>query len=161
MARLFWGCKMKITSSGVFPDLLNKARLAYAPGIGGGWLQTAILPDGVHEILLEEFRFTWCNRLFIVPKAFVTDFASVPRFFHRILPQRGRYSPAAVAHDWLYWSGRLSRKQADKVLYDLARRLKVRWIDRQLLYWGVRLGGWVAWNAYREQQKRVDCEKVA
>lgn len=144
---------MKITCSGVYPQLLQSAKLAYAPGIGGGWLQTAILPDGIHEILLSEFRFTWQDRKFVVPEAFVTDFASVPRLFQRVLPQRGRYSPAAVAHDWLYWSGTLSKKDADLVLLDLAKRLGVGWVDRQMLYQGVRIGGFVAWNQYRKAEK--------
>ena len=39
--------------------------------------------------------------LIIVPAGYRTDFASIPRFFHRILPPAGRYGKAAVVHDWL------------------------------------------------------------
>jgi hypothetical protein len=36
-----------------------------------------------------------------VPVGYRTDFASIPRFFWRILPPAGRYGKAAVVHDWL------------------------------------------------------------
>lgn len=36
-----------------------------------------------------------------VPAGYRTDFASIPRFFHRLLPPAGRYGKAAVIHDWL------------------------------------------------------------
>ena len=36
-----------------------------------------------------------------VPAGYRTDFASVPRFFWRIFPPFGRYSRAAVVHDYL------------------------------------------------------------
>lgn len=144
-----------ITSSGISPELLDAAHEPYAPGIGeDGWLKTACLPDGVYEILLEDFTFESQGHAFTVPRGFVTDYASIPRFFHRILPQRGRYNPAAVAHDFLYWSGVLSKDDADEVLYDLSERLGVGWFDRHAIYRGVRIGGWVAWNKYRKAERR-------
>jgi len=36
-----------------------------------------------------------------VPAGYRTDFASIPRFFWRVLPPFGRYGKAAVIHDWL------------------------------------------------------------
>jgi hypothetical protein len=36
-----------------------------------------------------------------VDAGYDTDFASVPRFFWRILPPHGPYVPASVVHDWL------------------------------------------------------------
>ena len=38
---------------------------------------------------------------FVVPIAFVTDFASVPRFLHWLVSPYGAYTRAAVLHDWL------------------------------------------------------------
>ena len=37
----------------------------------------------------------------VVPEEYRTDFASIPRFFWRLLPPTGRYMRAAVVHDWL------------------------------------------------------------
>lgn len=138
----------EITCSGVRPDLLARARL------GQDNLTTVIgLPDGIHDILVEDWTFRWKGKKFIVPKGFVTDYASIPRLFSRILPQRGPYNRAALAHDWLYWSGILTKSEADHVLYDLADRFGVGFLDRQLLLRGVQLGGWVAWRMYRRMEK--------
>lgn len=38
---------------------------------------------------------------FVVPAAFVTDFATVPRFLHWLVSPYGAYTRAAVLHDWL------------------------------------------------------------
>lgn len=147
-----------IVNSGVYPELLKEMTAPYADGIGeDGWLQTAVLPDGVHEILLTAFPFDWNSRHFVIPRGFVTDYASVPRFFQRLLPQRGKYGPAAVAHDWLYWcrgvaragDTPLTKDQADHVLLDLSRRLGVGCIDRNMLFYGVQIGGKSTWDNYR------------
>ena len=37
-----------------------------------------------------------------VPKGFVTDGASIPRIFWVYLPRHGKYTKAAVVHDFLY-----------------------------------------------------------
>jgi len=51
-------------------------------------------------------RFTYYTELLPVteidvPAGYATDFASIPRFFWRILPPWGNYGKAAVVHDWL------------------------------------------------------------
>jgi hypothetical protein len=38
---------------------------------------------------------------FTVPVGFRTDFASVPRVAVWLIPRFGRYTPAAILHDWL------------------------------------------------------------
>ena len=42
------------------------------------------------------------NLTIIVPKGFITDLASVPRFFWRLFPPGGVYNEAAIIHDYLY-----------------------------------------------------------
>lgn len=78
-----------------------------------------------------------------VPAGFETDFASVPRVFWNILPPTGSYGKAAVIHDYLYripWLA--TRTQADAVLLEAMTFLKVGWWTRQVIYWGVRVGGY-------------------
>lgn len=146
---------LTLTSSGVFPEILEKIDQPYAEGIGEtGMLVTAVLPDGIHEILLRDFTVAWKNHVLFIPRGFVTDYASVPRFFQRLIPQRGKYSPAAVIHDFLYWTGIYSRAESDKIAFlELSRRLGVGFLDRVILYLGVRIGGWVAWRMYRKSKK--------
>lgn len=77
-----------------------------------------------------------------VPAGFETDFASVPQLFWNILPPTGSYGKAAVIHDFLYRTrGIATRAQADAVLLEAMTFLNVGWWTRQIIYWGVRLGG--------------------
>jgi Protein of unknown function (DUF1353) len=49
----------------------------------------------------------------VVPKGFVTDFASIPRPLWSLgLSPHGQYSRAAVIHDFLYWAQGCSRTQS-------------------------------------------------
>ena len=87
-----------------------------------------------------------------MPAGFETDFASVPRLFWRVVPPWGRYSPAAVVHDYLYHTGKVSRLAADRLFLELMAALGVPLWKRQIMYWAVRLGGWLAWNASRKRE---------
>jgi hypothetical protein len=87
-----------------------------------------------------------------VPTGFVTDFASIPRFFWRVIgaPAEGKYRLAAVVHDYLYRTpGICMRNQADSVLREAMVVSGCSAFDVHAIYWGVRLGGWLAWNANR------------
>ena len=86
------------------------------------------------------------QRTIIVPAGFVTDFASIQVLHNAFLfvlfalvSGYGNY--AATVHDWLYFGGQVSRKEADAVLYRALRAEGVaRW--RAWLFWaGVRIGG--------------------
>ena len=90
----------------------------------------------------------------VVPEGFATDFASVPRLLWRIAgPLDGL--EAAVFHDWLYATGRVLRKPADRMYYEVMRAKQIHplpaWRARAM-YRGVRLGGWVAWRKHRKAQ---------
>ena len=53
----------------------------------------------------------------VVPKGFVTDFASIPQPLWSLgLTPDGQYSRAAVVHDYLYWSQGCTRAQSDRLL---------------------------------------------
>jgi hypothetical protein len=85
-----------------------------------------------------------------VPEGFITDFASVPRAFWRIVPPFGVYIPAAVAHDYLYSTGEAPRKVADMVFVLVMERLGVpRW-KRWLMYRAVRMFGVAPWRRHRQ-----------
>jgi len=90
-----------------------------------------------------------------VPAGMITDLASTPRLLWPILPPTGSYAPAAILHDYLYLEGRLdgepiTRVRADRLFLAAMRALGVGWLIRRIVYWGVRIGGWVAWNAHRK-----------
>ena len=82
-----------------------------------------------------------------VPEGFETDFASVPRGLWNIFPPDGKYSRAAVLHDYLYNTKKRSRKECDKIFLEAMRVLKVPFLKRHLMYQAVRSFGWVPWKA--------------
>jgi hypothetical protein len=87
-----------------------------------------------------------------VPAGFVTDFASVPRVFWRLIPPWGRYGKATVIHDYCYRCRPCSRRRADRILLEAMRVLSVAWWKRTAIYLAVRAFGWIVWrkrgNAY-------------
>lgn len=82
-----------------------------------------------------------------VPAGFETDFASVPRWLWWLMPPLGRYSRAALVHDYLYQHhDAMSRFLADALFRELMFHLGVPAWKRLAMYWGVRLFGWLYWR---------------
>jgi len=116
--------------------------------------------DGETWQLLTSFRaISDSVGLIDVSAGFKTDFNSIPRALTNILP-REEYGEAAVLHDKLYRDAStgliaVTREQADAVhreflIWKGAPGWKVR-----LMFWGIRLGGWKPWNAYRAKAQAV------
>lgn len=106
--------------------------------------------DGSNWRLQEAFTYQSEHvGLISVPRGFVTDFASIPRFFWRILPPTGKYGKAAVVHDWLYRSKRVERKVADLVFLEAMTDLGVPAWQRNVMYAAVRALGWAAYGGGR------------
>jgi hypothetical protein len=87
-----------------------------------------------------------------VPADFVTDFASVPRLFWRLLPPTGMYGKAAVIHDYLYQTQDRSRADADRIFIEAMEVLGVSRVTRQAMYRAVRLCGWYPWQRYAQER---------
>ncbi len=112
-----------------------------------GPLRVEILSSGRSARLIQPYRVgTASGRIIEVPEGFETDFAAGPRFFWRIVPPWGRYSPAAVVHDYLYHSDKASRKEADGIFLELMAKLGVPLWKRYMMYGAVRLFGGFAKN---------------
>jgi hypothetical protein len=81
---------------------------------------------------------------FEVPVKQGTDFASVPRPFVWFLPRYGRYTKAAILHDYLcrvkVEAGELSRAEADGIFRQAMRTLDVPFLRRWIMWAAVRLG---------------------
>ena len=76
-----------------------------------------------------------------VPKGSKTDFASIPRIFWPILPPAGRYSKAAVVHDYCYRHGLFTREISDLIFLHAMEELDVAKWKRFVMFWAVRLFG--------------------
>lgn len=89
-------------------------------------------------------------KMFIVPEGFVTDFASVPRLPLAFLLTGDSAHEAAVVHDYLYYRGVVDRRTADAVFKEAAIASGEPAWKATMMHWGVRLGGWIAWNNHRQ-----------
>lgn len=77
-----------------------------------------------------------------VPAMFYTDLATIPRFIYPILDKADKIIVAAsVVHDYLYVSGELERKIADKILKEAMLISDSNKIIANLAYLSVRIFG--------------------
>jgi len=131
--------------------------------------------DGKKWKLLEPLRYhvgaPRSRESVYVPAEYLTDFASVPRGLWNIFPPTGPYGKAAVVHDYLYQHRRvivdsdpysrttfITRAQADAIFREAMQVLGVKWWPRVPVFLGVRVGGWLSWNRYREEERDVELE---
>lgn len=113
--------------------------------------------------LAQDFHYRTKYGVFIsVPEYFETDLASIPAIARPVMPKHGKYTWAAVVHDYLYRMGGVilttttgsaeereyfyTRKWADQVFYDALLEAGVDKTDARLMYWAVRIGGAFAWD---------------
>lgn len=85
-----------------------------------------------------------------VPVGFYTDFASVPRLgvIYALLGDMA-HEPAVI-HDWLYYSAIKTKEIADSVLLEAMEVIGLPVWRRYPIYWGVKFGGFAAWNKHRK-----------
>lgn len=94
------------------------------------------------------------NERIVVPKGFVTDFASIPPLFVLMgLTPQNQYSRAAVIHDYLYWSQGCTKDQADRLLVIAMKESRVGKSDEFVVYQGVKIGGGKAWEENKAERK--------
>jgi hypothetical protein len=115
------------------------------------------------------YRSSFLRRDILVPKGFTTDFASIPRFFHRLLPKNGEYDAAAVVHDWLYAKApevfpgadeSTMKMIADLVFLEAMKAIGVPWWKRTVMYEAVNWGGFMAWRGHRRNDEAELPEEV-
>ncbi len=108
------------------------------------------LSDGRTWVILRPFGYDVGNvgsgDTVKVKTGFMTDFASIPRLLWIFLPCWGKYGNAAVIHDWLYWAQKRSRKEADGIMLEGMKVLKVPCWQKYPIYMAVRLFGQMAWK---------------
>ena len=115
------------------------------------------IPDRDDRYTLLKEPLVWkvgrSGRTITVPAGFVSDYASIPPGVSIFLPKRGRYSRAAIVHDYLYWSQKCSRDQADNLMMIGMKETDVKSYQRWFIYTGVDWGGASAWKTNREARQ--------
>ena len=106
---------------------------------------------------LEDHTETWNGRTFTIPAGFESDGVSTPRFLWTTIspaihPQTIR---GGVDHDFVYreqpsgWT----RKDADRLFYDVIRADGFPLVRSKLAYAGLRMFGGKAWKENQELTK--------
>ena len=89
--------------------------------------------------LVEDFTVKTSKGLFTVPKGFKTDLASSPRWTWILIPPFGRYSQAAIFHDWLCVVKIMSRKEGDLLFYEKMLDYNTYKWKAKIMYLSVRM----------------------
>lgn len=85
--------------------------------------------------------------LIIVKKGYITNFASIPRLFWRLIGHpAGKHGKAAVVHDYLYSYHLYSKKESDKIFYQAMRVSGVSWLKASIMFNTVKWFGKKAWK---------------
>jgi len=105
--------------------------------------------DGKTWTVVESFNYysELLNNVITVPKGFKTDLASIPRFLWSLgFAPFGKYTDAAIVHDYLYTLQPCPRKDADRVLLEAMEVLGVGRFQMYTIYQAVRLFGGFYWT---------------
>ena len=91
-------------------------------------------------------EFPYCDAetglVIVVPKWYVTDFASVPWYGQAVIDPQGPTARAAIVHDWLYAIGEPGkREEADGIFYRAMIKFGVPDLSARIAYNAVRTGG--------------------
>lgn len=116
------------------------------------------LPDRKWK-LCEDYKVYINDFLIIIPKDFITDLASVPRPLWIFFPPYGKYTGAAIVHDWLYSKYNnlgINRTLADKIFLYLMKDFGVNKSTREAMYCAVRAFGGTAWQSKIENEGYKD-----
>ena len=100
--------------------------------------------EGSRWQLVEPLDYAGRDETFSVPAGFTTDFASVPQSLTWLVPRYGRYTKAAILHDYLWAKcrkGEFDWADADGILRRTMRELDVPFLRRWLMWGAVRLAG--------------------
>lgn len=107
----------------------------------------------------------------VVPKGFLTDLASIPRFFHRAFPKSGLHNWAAVVHDYLYAEQGLikrdenkflvlTREDCDRVFYEAMLVRGVSMWKAKSMFLAVKWFGGVAWKDHKKENETRFLKKL-
>ena len=99
--------------------------------------------DDSHWELVEPITYQGNTDTWTIEPGFKTDFASVPRPLVWLIPRYGRYTKAAILHDFLWITPAVSRADANGVFRRAMRELGVPFVRRWMMWGAVGLASTV------------------
>lgn len=112
--------------------------------------------------IAEDWYFTIDGEDYVIPKGFVFDGASVPKFLASWLSPVGILLMGGLVHDFVYkytflvhsnhttTSRKMTQKEADQLFRDINIEQNGIHVLNYAAYYALRLGGFVAWNGHRK-----------
>jgi Protein of unknown function (DUF1353) len=98
----------------------------------------------VHETGWELTEDCYVKKLDItIFKSFRTDLVSSGRVLWWFIPPHGQCVNSAIVHDYLCRNKAFTRRKCDDVFLNLLRDTKIKTWQRYLMYYWVRLFGWI------------------
>lgn len=99
----------------------------------------------------------------VIPRDFVTDFASVPRVLWPLFPPYGRAMPASILHDYIYTvhpketqlTPKVERYFADNLFYNAMIAIGISKFQATLMYYAVRWFGAGRYRKHGQSKKKV------
>lgn len=113
--------------------------------------------------IAKDWHFSVNGEDYVVPKGFVFDGASVPKFLASWLSPVGVLLIGGLVHDYIYkyrvlvkygkkqTTDVMDQKQADQLFRDINIEQNGFHFLNNLAYWALRIGGFVAWNGHRKR----------
>ena len=114
-----------------------------------------------HWVVAKNFYYTIDEVEYVIPKGFMFDGASIPKFLHTWLSPTGVLLMGGLVHDYAYkyatlrgkdggtW-GKMNQKEADQIFRDINIEQNGFHFLNYLAYWALRIGGFVAWRGHRK-----------
>ena len=103
-----------------------------------------------------------------IPKGFVFDGASVPKFARSWLSPMGVLLSGGLVHDWIYkyeslnlggkkgHTAKMTQKEADALFRDICIDVNGFKVINYLAYYALRVGGFMAWNGHRKRNLKPE-----
>jgi hypothetical protein len=115
-----------------------------------------------HWEVSKDWNFEVNGQAYVIPKGFLFDGASVPKYLASWLSPIGVLLIGGLIHDYMYKYETLlhkgkkttcktyTQKEADELFRDINIEQNGFHILNWLAYYALRLGGWVAWRGHRK-----------
>ena len=158
--------KLQRDNGAVAPPLPSPAKPAMIPipepqgeqrGIRMALIRSYTIEGRRVAILSEDWIYCYppTGEVILVPKGYMTDFASIPAVAEFFFDSFGKHAEAAVVHDWLYAVGAPGQKsKADSIFRFAMEEQGVPARDRDLMYAAVSVGGTNAYGRAGEWDRR-------
>lgn len=106
-------------------------------------------------------RFTVNEKVYVIPKNFETDLASIPKLIWPVMaPAHSSLIRAAIIHDWFYRKTcEFTRLKTDLIFYHMLKNDGVSTLKASIMYYVVRLFGWNYYNKEVCEEKIQEMDK--